>query len=305
MVATDTTPPRRDALSALALNDGTNDVALDPAFAAGTTSYTANVANAVTQVTVAAAAAPGVAIVYRDGSNATLTDADGSTAGFQVALAEGANVIKVTVRSGDGTTSRTYTVTGDAGGGGHHDAGHADGDRGGADLRPGRRRARRRRLDLRDRRYGRGDGDFQRGRDGDRHAAAHPRRRRDGPDGELLGLGTRRRRSSSSPTGWRRTTRPADGIAIAANRLALNDGTIKAGTVDAALSHAALAAQPGHKVGRRQAGLRLGPRPRPTARRSPSPSARPSAAARTGMISFGRRSTFCPQRRQSTARPSC
>ena len=40
----------------------------------------------------------------------------------------------------------------------------------------------------------------------------------------------------------------ADGIAIAANRLVLNGGTIGAGTVDAALSHAALAAQPGHKV---------------------------------------------------------
>ena len=40
----------------------------------------------------------------------------------------------------------------------------------------------------------------------------------------------------------------ADGIAIAANRLVLNGGTIGAGTVDAALSHAALAAQSGHKV---------------------------------------------------------
>ena len=40
----------------------------------------------------------------------------------------------------------------------------------------------------------------------------------------------------------------ADGIAIAANRLVLTGGTIGAGTVDAALSHAALAAQSGHKV---------------------------------------------------------
>ena len=39
-----------------------------------------------------------------------------------------------------------------------------------------------------------------------------------------------------------------DGIAIAANKLALNGGTILAGTVDATLTHAAVAAQSGHKV---------------------------------------------------------
>ena len=39
-----------------------------------------------------------------------------------------------------------------------------------------------------------------------------------------------------------------DGIAIAANKLALNGGTIRAGTVDATLTHAAVAAQSGHKV---------------------------------------------------------
>ena len=39
-----------------------------------------------------------------------------------------------------------------------------------------------------------------------------------------------------------------DGIAIAANKLALNGGAIRAGPVDATLTHAALAAQSGHKV---------------------------------------------------------
>ena len=75
-------------------------------FAAGTTSYSASVGNAVasTQVTATASAA---------GASVTIADGDGSTDGASrtVALAEGANTITVTVTAADGVTTKTYTVT--------------------------------------------------------------------------------------------------------------------------------------------------------------------------------------------------
>ncbi len=75
-------------------------------FAAGTTSYSASVGNAVasTQVTVAANDA---------GASVTIADGSGSTDGTSrnVSLAEGSNTITVTVTAEDGTTTQTYTVT--------------------------------------------------------------------------------------------------------------------------------------------------------------------------------------------------
>ncbi len=75
-------------------------------FAAGTTSYSASVGNAVasTQVTATASAA---------GASVTIADGDGSTGGTSrtVALAEGSNTITVTVTAEDGVTTETYTVT--------------------------------------------------------------------------------------------------------------------------------------------------------------------------------------------------
>ena len=105
-VRTETPTP---TLSALTLTGA----ALSPAFAAATTSYTASAAATASQVTVAATAAgtdAGVLI--------TPADADTSTAGHQIDLAEplagGAATqtsLAVIVRSSDGTKLNAYTVT--------------------------------------------------------------------------------------------------------------------------------------------------------------------------------------------------
>ena len=99
-------------LSSLVLNDGTNDLMLTPTFASGTTSYTASVGNAVSQITVTPTKSDTDASVeYLDGSDATITDADGMATGQQVDLVVGANTIKVKVTAEDAMTTQTYTVT--------------------------------------------------------------------------------------------------------------------------------------------------------------------------------------------------
>ena len=102
VVSTDAT------LSNLSLSDGT----LTPAFASGTTSYTASVGNAVSQITVTPTKSDRDASVeYLDASDATITDADGTATGQQVDLDVGANTIKVKVTATDAMTTETYTVT--------------------------------------------------------------------------------------------------------------------------------------------------------------------------------------------------
>ncbi len=78
-------------------------------FGAGTTSYTASVANSVTHVKLTPTVAESNASVKvgKAGSLATVTSGSASTA---IALAEGANAIKVEVTAQDGTT-KDYTVT--------------------------------------------------------------------------------------------------------------------------------------------------------------------------------------------------
>ena len=93
-------PPSTDAtLKGLALSDvnfGT--------FSSGTVSYTAQVANSVTETTVTPDVNDsGASHVVKLGG---VTDADGT-----VALAVGSNVITVEVTAEDGNTTRTYTVT--------------------------------------------------------------------------------------------------------------------------------------------------------------------------------------------------
>ena len=87
------------ALSALSLSDvdfGT--------FASGTTSYTAQVANSVSQTTVTPTVNhPGASYVIKLGG---VTDADGV-----VPLSVGSNVIAIEVTAQDGNTTKTYTVT--------------------------------------------------------------------------------------------------------------------------------------------------------------------------------------------------
>ena len=94
-------------LSSLTLAGGSSSaIALTPAFAAGTTSYTAEVLWSVSAVTVTAAAAHG---------NATVSiahDDDTTTPGTaELNLDVGANTVSVTVTAEDTTTTSTYTVT--------------------------------------------------------------------------------------------------------------------------------------------------------------------------------------------------
>ena len=107
---TQRTTENNATLSGLVVNDGTTDLALTPTFASAVTSYTASVANAVDEVTVTPTKATGATVAYLDASDDELVDAD-TAAGQQVALAVGANVIKVQVTSADGTMTQTYTVT--------------------------------------------------------------------------------------------------------------------------------------------------------------------------------------------------
>ena len=78
-------------------------VSLTPAFASGTTAYTATVGNGVEVTTVAATA--------ETGATATVlpADSDTDTTGHQVALQVGSNDITVTVTKA-GASTRTYTV---------------------------------------------------------------------------------------------------------------------------------------------------------------------------------------------------
>ena len=96
-------------LRGLALSAGT----LDPAFAAGTTSYTATVAHHVERVTVMPAAndEATATIAYLDERGDPLADADGAADGFQVDLEVGDTTIAVEVTAEDRVTTRTYTLT--------------------------------------------------------------------------------------------------------------------------------------------------------------------------------------------------
>ena len=88
------------------------DATLSPRFGPGTTSYTAVVANSVSQGTITATTRQSAATVeYLDGSNSTLTDADSTADGFQVPLSVGRNTVKVKVTASDTTTTKTFTVT--------------------------------------------------------------------------------------------------------------------------------------------------------------------------------------------------
>ena len=101
----DTPTPSTDAtLSGLSLGTG---VTLDPIFVSGTTSYTADVANAVDEVTVTPTTTDTSAtIAYLNASDTTLDDADDVPAnGHQVALAVGDTVFKVKVTAEDTTTT--------------------------------------------------------------------------------------------------------------------------------------------------------------------------------------------------------
>ena len=91
-------------LGGLTLSPGT----LAPAFAGGTTTYTATVAATVTALTVTATASDTNASVTVNGRAVTSGRASHAVA---LAAAGSATVVAIVVTAEDGTTSRTYTVT--------------------------------------------------------------------------------------------------------------------------------------------------------------------------------------------------
>ncbi len=97
-----TNPSSDTGLASLALSTGT----LSPEFDAGTSSYTATVANDVAEVTVTAVASSDYATVSVSPQEAD----DATTEGVEVALVEGENAVTVTVTAEDGTT-QDYTIT--------------------------------------------------------------------------------------------------------------------------------------------------------------------------------------------------
>ena len=97
-------------LSALALTDAANGntIFLTPG---GNRTYTTSVISSVDEITVLPTVSESNATVaYLNASDTALTDADVAKDDFQVALAVGANTIKVKVTAEDGDTIETYTV---------------------------------------------------------------------------------------------------------------------------------------------------------------------------------------------------
>lgn len=89
------------SLSGLTLSQGV----LSPAFASGTTSYTASVANAVTSLNVTPTTNDGMATLTVNGV------ARASGAATAVPLSVGVNTITVVITASDGVSTSTYTVT--------------------------------------------------------------------------------------------------------------------------------------------------------------------------------------------------
>ena len=100
-------------LSALAVNDGSTGLTLDPTFTLDTYAYAVSVETLVDTVTLSATAtdATGASVAYLDSDGNAIDDADTTEDGFQVALAVGANAITVRVTAENGTTTQDYTVT--------------------------------------------------------------------------------------------------------------------------------------------------------------------------------------------------
>ena len=102
------TPGTDATLSGLTLSEGR----LSPAFASGTTAYTASVGYTVMRVAVVPSTTDANATVaYLDSSDMPLTDANTVTAEQDVDLAVGETVVKVKITAEDTSTVQTYTVT--------------------------------------------------------------------------------------------------------------------------------------------------------------------------------------------------
>ena len=100
------------ALTDLEVTDPSDvEVTLSPAFSTNTRSYTASVVNTVTWVTFKPTLRdPNATLVYEDGANQALTDANATEDDFQVNLDEGANTVRLRVTPSGETAADTYTV---------------------------------------------------------------------------------------------------------------------------------------------------------------------------------------------------
>ncbi len=95
-------------LSDLALSPGR----LEPAFASGTTEYSAGVGYTITQITVTPNQSDSAAsVAFLNAGDLALPDGDMLTDGHQVDLVVGENVFKVRVMAEDSLTTMTYVVT--------------------------------------------------------------------------------------------------------------------------------------------------------------------------------------------------
>ena len=105
--------PSTDAtLSALVVNDGTDDLSLDPTFHPATLRYSVEVAHDVDEVTVTPTLNDtGASYEIQDDEGAALTDVNTTQDDFQVSISPGPNTINVVITGADGHTTQTYTVT--------------------------------------------------------------------------------------------------------------------------------------------------------------------------------------------------
>ena len=87
-------------------------VTYSPFFDPSITSYAKTVSTKVDRITIQTTASNdgGATVVYLDGDDQVMTDADADADGFQVDLEVGANTIKAKVTAEDGSTTRTYTM---------------------------------------------------------------------------------------------------------------------------------------------------------------------------------------------------
>ena len=103
-------------LKSLTLKDAStgNSVALSPSFTSSRAAYSAEVREAVSQVTIKGTAKDDAAksVKYLDENGAELSDANRSKSGFQVDLEEtGDTIVQARVTAQNGTTTGTYKVT--------------------------------------------------------------------------------------------------------------------------------------------------------------------------------------------------
>jgi gliding motility-associated-like protein len=94
-------PAGNATLSALAISQGT----LSPAFASGTGSYTASVANSISSITVTPTAAAAGSTIKVNGTAVTSGSASGG-----IPLSVGTNTITTAVTASNGTTTDSYTI---------------------------------------------------------------------------------------------------------------------------------------------------------------------------------------------------